>query len=145
VEPTIRAGRRNVRDTSSSFCPIDCSVEEETTEEEEDMRDRSLARFRIALDLDSEILPRPRSTFTLFIFLFLKLRSSAAGFGVVVVFMVGRTSRSVMCFVCRGGSWSSTIPPQFFTQFSPVMKLFPLPPHPLNLNLLQTWRAASKW
>ena len=104
MEPTIRAGRRNVRDTSSSFCPIDYSVEEETTEEEEDIRDRSLARFKIALDLDSEILPRPRSTFTLFIFLFLKLRSSAAGFGVVVVFMVGNTSLSVMCFVCNGGS-----------------------------------------
>jgi len=109
------------------------------------MRDRSLARLRIARDRDSEILPRPRSTFTRFILRFLKLESSDTGFGVVVVFMVGNTSRSVMCFVCNGGSWSSTIPPQFLTQFSPVMKLLPLPPHPLNLNLLQTWRAASKW
>ena len=52
------------------------------------MRDRSLARLRIALDRDSEILPRPRSTFTRFILRFLKLESSDTGFGVVVVFMV---------------------------------------------------------
>lgn len=163
MELTVLAGRRNARLASSSFWLIDCSVEEDTTEEEEDIlgeddtttedeediRDLNLERPRRALERVSGApgllvgRPEPRPTFTLFIFRFLS--SSMVGRGVVVVFMVGSTSRSVMCLGFSPGSWSSTpFPPQFFTQFSPVMKLLPFPPHPLNLNLLQSWSAGSK-
>ena len=53
---------------------------------------------------------------------------------VVVVnsFMEGMTILSVICFLET--IKSSIFPPQFLTQLSPVMKLFPFPPHPLYLN-----------
>lgn len=53
---------------------------------------------------------------------------------VVVVnsFMEGMTILSVICFLET--IKSSIFPPQFLTQLSPVMKLFPFPPQPLYLN-----------
>ena len=119
--------------TSSSFSLAKMNgVEEETMVQEDDIQDRNLALFSMALFRVSMGL---LSTLTLFIFLFLT-GSSVVGRGVVVVvFIVGRTRRSVICFVLRRLCWSSTLPPQFLTQFSPVIKLFPLPPQPLNLQL----------
>ena len=54
---------------------------------------------------------------------------------VVVVMVVGITRTSVMCFL--GKIKSSTRPPQFLTQLSPVKKLFPLPPHPPYLKIME--------
>ena len=51
---------------------------------------------------------------------------------VVFGFMVGMTIRSVMCFL--DANMCSMRPPQFLTQFSPVMKLLPFPPQPLYLH-----------
>jgi len=115
------------------------------TEEEEDIRDFvSLALLRIARDRASEGA-RPRSIFTLFIFLFL-FESAVVdvGLGVVVVFIVGSTTRSLICLVCRLFGLSLISPPQFLTQFSPVTKLLPLPPQPLNLNFLHSLSVLSK-
>ena len=53
---------------------------------------------------------------------------------VVSSFMEGMTILSVICFLET--IKSSIFPPQFLTQLSPVMKLFPFPPHPLYLNYI---------
>ena len=136
----------------------DCSDTEVTTLEDEDMRDltgsRNRARVTKSLDswarLSDSCSNLALLTFTLgtirtrFIFRFLVRRPSDTRVvrgGVVVAavlvllgFMVGMTIRCVMWTLFLAWSTSSTFPPQFFTQFSPLSKLFPFPPHPLNLE-----------